>query len=109
MKYIVTRGLKTMEFDTAEDAAACIAENISEDVYDEMLDECYRPVEIIGLEYAPSVALRRLDEVAYRCGYSDYCDGLYADILYDIERMGAGDVEEFYGDTVTCEEDGAEE
>ena len=105
MKYIVRRGFISMEFETAEDAAACISENIPEDVYDEMLDECYRPVEIIGLEYAPSVALRRLDEAAYRCGYSDYCDSLYADILYDIERMDAGDEEEFYRYTVTCEED----
>lgn len=31
MKYIVTRGLKTMEFETAEGAATCIVENIPED------------------------------------------------------------------------------
>ena len=100
MSYTVTRGFITAAFDTAESAATYIAENIPEDIYDEMLDDCYAPVEICGYEYAPSVALYRCDETAYRCGYNDYCDSLYSDIEDTLSHMEAGDTEEMYRFTV---------
>ena len=109
MRYIITHSIRMEEFDSIEAAATHIVENIPEDYYDEMLDECYEPVNICGYEYMPSVALYRVDKVAYDCGYNDYCDSLYSDIESTISRMEAGDTEEMYCFTVTCEEDEAEE
>lgn len=105
MKYIITLSIFSQEFDSAEDAASYIVENIPEELYDDMLDECYEPVKICGYDYMPSVALRRVDETAYRCGYNDYCDSLYSDIESTISGMDAGDTEELYWHTVQCEED----
>lgn len=103
MEYTVTRGFITAVFDTAEAAATYIAEHIPEDDYDEMLDECYETINICGYEYMPSVALRRVDKVAYDCGYNDYCDGLYSEIETTIANMEAGETDEMYRFTVTCE------
>lgn len=44
--------------------------------YEDMLDECYEPIDICGLTYDPSVALKRVDPTAYRCGFLDYCDSM---------------------------------
>ena len=55
----------------------------SDDEYDEMLDDVYGDVEICGMTYSSSRALKLLDPVAYRCGKIDYessCD------LDDIEE-----------------------
>ena len=38
---------------------------------------------ICGLSYSPSIALKRVDEIAYRCGLHDYADSL----MYDIEEV----------------------
>lgn len=43
-----------------------------EDAYANMLDECYGEVEICGFTYAASVALRNVDQIAYRVGLSEY-------------------------------------
>lgn len=91
--------------ETAEEVAQYIIDNMTEEYYDDMLDECYPAIEICGYEYAPSIALFRVDEVAYRCGMVDYYDSLYSDILRDIERMTDGDNEDFYGFSVDCEEE----
>ena len=108
MKYTVMHRANITEFDTVGSAATYVAENIPEEAYDEMLDECYEQIDICGIKYAPSVALYRVDRVAYRCGYNDYCDSLYCDMVYDIDKLAAGEKAEFYGYTVTCEEDGKE-
>lgn len=44
------------------------------DMYDEMLDEIYGLINICGYEYDASLALKNIDEVAYRCGFNDYVD-----------------------------------
>lgn len=49
------------------------------EMYDDMLDDCYQPITICGLEYSPSIALYRVDETAYRCGLNDFIDGLVSD------------------------------
>jgi len=49
--------------------------------YDEMLDECYSAVEIAGMEYSTSYALKNLDPVAYRCGMMDYADSIQISIV----------------------------
>jgi hypothetical protein len=43
-----------------------------EDIYEELLNECYEPVNICGYEYDQGHALRQLDPVAFRCGVCDY-------------------------------------
>lgn len=45
---------------------------VSESDYDDMLDDCYEDVEICGYTYSTSVVLKRVDNVAYRCGFADY-------------------------------------
>lgn len=47
-------------------------EKYTEDDYDEMLDDCYGDVQITGLSYSTSYALKNLDPIAYRCGFADY-------------------------------------
>ena len=105
MKYTVMHGAEITEFDTVGSAATYVAENIPEEVYDDMLDECYGQIDICGVKYAASVALYRVDRVAYRCGYNDYCDSLYCDMVYEMDKLEEGGTVEFYGYTVTCEGD----
>ena len=55
-----------------------ITEDEASDRYDEMLDEdewC----KVGSMEFAPSRVLKRLDPIAYNCGFSDYTDTLYYD------------------------------
>ena len=40
--------------------------------FDDMLDECYDELRIGELSWAPSVALERLDPIAYRVYRSDF-------------------------------------
>jgi hypothetical protein len=49
-----------------------ITERELKEQYDEMLDDVYAPINICGVVYSPSVALFRVDEIAYRCGMNDY-------------------------------------
>lgn len=86
------------KFETAEAAAQYIIDNanlIGE--YDDMLDDVYGEIRICGLSYAPSEALRRVNKVAYDCGYDDYVDSLYCDVLCEVERMDDGDEVTSYG------------
>ena len=45
---------------------------VSEEEYDDMLDDCYGEIEVCGLTYWASSLLKRIDPIAYRCGLSDY-------------------------------------
>jgi len=47
-------------------------ERYTEEEYDDMLDECYPEVEVAGITFSPSYALKELDPIAYRCGFADY-------------------------------------
>jgi len=47
--------------------------------YDEMLDNCYPEVKVGGLMYAQSVALYRIDPIAYQVGMNDYESSLRSD------------------------------
>ena len=42
--------------------------------YDDFLDEVHERVFICGFEYSPSLALMRIDRVAYNCGFNDWLD-----------------------------------
>ena len=55
-----------------------------EEMFDEMLDECYPLVEFGQLYYTPSNVLRSTDPVAYRCGFADWLDAQLSDgILFE--------------------------
>lgn len=101
MKNFVVDG--RMEFESVGECAEYIAENgITEDDYDDMLDECYEIVSVCGYEYSPSVALFKLDEVAYKCGFNEYVDSRQKDIEYELDRMEYEEELNFYGYEVVC-------
>ncbi len=69
----------------AEEAVHCYAEETFDDVIDMEED-----VVVCGLSYSPSIVLKRVDEVAYRCYLHDYADSL----MYDIEEIEADEENE---------------
>ena len=60
--------------------------------YDDMLDDCYPEVKVGGLMYAQSVALYRIDPIAYQVGMNDYESALRT----DYENYGS--YSEIFGD-----------
>lgn len=97
------------EFEDVSSVAQHIIENLDKSYYDEMLDDCYDEVEICGYSYSPSLALYKVDKVAYRCGMNDYYDSLASDIEYELKRMCDGEEQEIYGCTVEYFEEDEEE
>ena len=63
-----------------------------EEYYADMLDDCYGEIEICGLSYAPSIALERVDPIAYNCGMNDFADSVWSDVKYDLEHNGYVDM-----------------
>ena len=57
------------------------SDHLDESTYDDWLDDCYPEVSYAGQTCSPSYALKELDPIAYRCGFSDYADGI------DIEEI----------------------
>ncbi len=72
-------------------------EALLKELYDDMLDDCYPEVNIGGLNYSVSVALYRIDPIAYQVGMNDYESSLRADYEYD------GSYEELFSDELTNE------
>ena len=60
--------------------------------YDDMLDDCYPEIKVCGLMYSQSVALYRIDPIAYQTGMNDYESSLRTD--YD----NYGSYSEIFGD-----------
>jgi hypothetical protein len=60
----------------------------AEDNYDDMLDQTNEEVMICGYSYSPSIALHRVDPIAYRCGLTDYESFLLSDNNYYLEKDG---------------------
>jgi hypothetical protein len=60
--------------------------------YDEMLDDCFPEIKVGGLMYSQSVALYRIDPIAYQTGMNDYESSLRTD--YD----NYGSYSEIFGD-----------
>jgi len=52
-------------------------------MYDDMLDETYGTVDIAGITYDTSLALRLVDPIAYETGRHQYADSL----LQDVENL----------------------
>ena len=49
-------------------------DHISEEDYEQMLDDCHEMVVIGGLEFYPSTVLKECDPIAYNIGFSEYAD-----------------------------------
>lgn len=84
--------IKTLQAKIAEYKEALDNMDISEtsladdDAYSDWLNEIYGPVYVGSLAYCASRVLRELDPIAYRCGFSDYLNGL--DITDSEEHTG---------------------
>lgn len=55
-----------------------------EDLYEDMLNDCYDSVNICGTEYDPGSALRRIDEISFRCGVSDWESEYFEEVGYSV-------------------------
>lgn len=49
------------------------------EAYNLWLDECYGDIEICGYTYSASLALYRIDPIAYNEGFNDYINSLLED------------------------------
>lgn len=96
-------------YETAEECAQRVIDEMSSEYYDEMLDEVYGTINICGYEYSASYALEKIDPIAYRCCMTDYADSCYEDVLYWMENMSDGDEQHFYGSLVEYIEEEEEE
>ena len=63
---------KQGEICTAQSNIETFEYSCSDDEYDEMLHDVYGDVEICGMTYSSSRALKLLDPVAYRCTKNDF-------------------------------------
>ena len=59
-----------------------ISEHEAYERYNDMLDECHEDVKICGMTYNTSRALKEVDPIAYRCGFSDYTSHLEEDNIF---------------------------
>ena len=64
-----------------------------ENMYEEMLNDCYEEVDICGHKYAPGHALRLIDEVAFRCSCSDWSSEDFEEV--DFEDMSDEEVKHY--------------
>ena len=59
-----------------------ISEREAYERYDNMLDDCLGDVKILNMLYYTSRALKDVDPIAYRCGFSDYTASLEEDNIF---------------------------
>jgi len=69
-----------------------VNEFLVRELYDDMLDDWYPEIKVGGLMYSYSIALYRLDPIAYQVGMNDYESSLRADYEND------GSYTEVFGD-----------
>jgi hypothetical protein len=72
------------QFEQFESRVGEVMEHELEREYRDMLNDCHEPAKICGYEYEPAQALKEVDPVAYRCGFSDFT----GDDNYVIEFKG---------------------
>jgi len=60
---------------------------ITESDFRDMLDECYKPVDICGYKYDAGRALQEVDPVAFRCGYADYTANYELDSIEEYREL----------------------
>ena len=91
--------------DVANNIIAYLCDSyLGEEIYNDMLDDCYGYVEIAGIEYATSTAWGQIDPVAYDCGKLDCFDNYYYDIVDELEKLDNGESIELYDHTITKHE-----
>ena len=73
------------KFETAEEAAQYVIDHVDlTGEFDEVLDARYE-------DFTPSEVLRKVDEAAYRRECREFVDGVYSDMIYELERMTNND------------------
>jgi hypothetical protein len=72
-------------------------------LYDEMLDEC-GTVDVLGMEYEVSRALKELDPIRYELGFTEYLETLAVD-----EQTLVVGYESDYAWAIEDEEEGGDE
>jgi hypothetical protein len=62
-----------------------ITEAQAEEMFRDMLDECYGEIEVCGIAFEPSHILEKCDPIAYRVYMSDYISSLEDEfeVVYD--------------------------
>ena len=61
-------------------------EDNASDSYDDILNDCYGDINVCGYSYEASQLFKKIDEIAYRCGFSDYTSSLLSDAQYELEK-----------------------
>ena len=69
----------------SDDGETFLTHRDIEDMYNDMLDECYPDLMIAGFAYCTSRALKDCDPIAYDCGFGDYISSLLSDGWEEIE------------------------
>lgn len=69
-----------------------VTESEIEDMYDDMLNDVYGPVNICGIDYDAGQALSEVDPTAYRVGMADYESDLIEDgVIFETDPTQLAD------------------
>ena len=80
---IFTEGfIEAFEKDPSQFIGRTVTEHEAYEMYDDMLDDCFGDVKILNMLYYTSRALKDVDPIAYRCGFSDYTATLEEDNIF---------------------------
>jgi hypothetical protein len=66
-----------------------------EEMYEDMLNECYGMIDICGMKYDAGRALKLVDEIAFNVGCNDWSGEIYKEVYFkdmtpeEIEHYGA--------------------
>lgn len=87
------------EFTDSYRAAEAVLDIAGDELYEQILYECYGDdVSICGMHYDPVYVLREIDPIAYRVGKADALDSYMSDVTDDLERMDEiNDTTKIYG------------
>lgn len=78
---------------------------LSDDAWEENLDDVYGEVEVCGMTYSSGRALRELDPTAFRCGKSDEESSIQSALETQLELEDSTDIEFIDGDEDELDED----
>jgi hypothetical protein len=86
MKYLVD-GIEMQELEFWSEFSNIIQDYVDENL-DDFIDEMNEEVTIGSLTYYPSLVLKEVDPIAYRCYGDDLHNHFYCDFKYELERYG---------------------
>lgn len=72
--------------------------SMSDEEWEDRLDEIHGNVEICGMSYSSGRALRELDPTAFRCGKNDEESSIQSDLETQLDREDSTDIEFIGGD-----------